>query len=71
MSAAAIGEPERITGYGLAGVAVYPASGPEAVVAAWAALPHGTELLILSRSACAALGSRLDARDVLWVEVPE
>jgi vacuolar-type H+-ATPase subunit F/Vma7 len=71
MSAAAIGEPERIAGYGLAGVAVFPAVGREAVAAAWATLPPDTALLILSRSARAALGSRLDERDLVWVEVPE
>ncbi len=71
MSAAAIGEPGRITGYGLAGVALFPASEPAAVAAAWEALPPETALLILSRSARAALGSLLDERDLVWVEVPE
>jgi vacuolar-type H+-ATPase subunit F/Vma7 len=71
MSAAAIGEPERLAGYGLAGVVVFPASDPEAVLAAWAALPPDTELLIVSGSARAVLASRLDERSMVWVQVPE
>ena len=71
MSVAAIGEPERVAGYGLAGAALYPASDPATVEAAWAALPPDTGLLILSRSAAAVLSSRLAELEVVWVEVPE
>jgi vacuolar-type H+-ATPase subunit F/Vma7 len=71
MSVAAIGEPERVAGYGLAGAAVFPAPDPETVLAAWEALPDDAELLILSRSARILLGSRLDERRLVWVEVPE
>jgi vacuolar-type H+-ATPase subunit F/Vma7 len=71
MSVAAIGEPERIAGYGLAGVALFPASESASVEAAWAALPPDAGLLILSRSAAAVLASRLAEREVVWVEVPE
>lgn len=71
MSVAAIGEPERVAGYGLAGAAVFPAPDPASVLAAWEALPDDAELLILSRSARILLGSRLDERRLVWVEVPE
>jgi hypothetical protein len=71
MSVAAIGEPERVAGYGLAGAAVYPASDRESVLAAWDALPEDAELLILSRSARVLLASHLDDRLLVWVEVPE
>lgn len=71
MSVAAIGEPEQLAGYGLAGVAMFPASDPHAVLAAWAALPPDTELLILSGTARATLASRLDERGVVWVQVPQ
>jgi vacuolar-type H+-ATPase subunit F/Vma7 len=71
VSVAAIGEPQQIAGYGLAGVALFPASDPAGVLAAWATLPNDTGLVILSRSAAAVLASRLVERDVVWVEVPE
>jgi vacuolar-type H+-ATPase subunit F/Vma7 len=71
MSVAAIGDPQQVAGYGLAGAAVYPAPDPQAVLAAWEALPADAELVILSRSARAVLGPRLDDRRLVWVEVPE
>ena len=71
MSAAAIGEPERISGYGLAGVALYPAAGPQAAVAAWDGLPAGVTLVVLSARARQALGRRLERPGRIWVEIPE
>ena len=68
---AAIGAGDRIAGYGLAGVTVFPAAGGAEVAAAWAALPDGVELLVLDRAARVQLEAVLDERGVLWVEVPE
>ena len=71
MSVGAIGEHDRVAGYGLAGVAVFVAADAEAAVAAWDSLPPDVELLLLSHSAYRALASRLDDRRLLWVELPE
>jgi vacuolar-type H+-ATPase subunit F/Vma7 len=52
---AAIGEETRVCGFGLAGVAVLPAETPEAVRAAWDGLAGDVTLVILTRTAAAAL----------------
>ena len=71
MSVAAIGEADRIDGYGLAGVALFHASDSQSALAALAAIPPDTGLLILSRTAALQLAPRLAERDIVWVEVPE
>lgn len=71
MSVAAIGEASLLMGYALAGVEVIDARDAEAARGAWAELPAGVALVILTSGARAALGSRLEEDQVLWVEVPE
>ena len=51
----AIGEPERVRAFALAGVSVAPARDARAVRAAWVALPPATVLVILTPMAGAAL----------------
>lgn len=51
----ALGAPEDLAGFSMAGAMVLPASNPEEVRNTWAALPPGTALVILTRNAAAAL----------------
>ena len=51
----AIGEPERVRVFALAGVSVVPAEDGRAARAAWVALPPETALVILTPMAGAAL----------------
>ncbi|GAA2244256.1 MULTISPECIES: hypothetical protein [Kitasatospora] len=55
----ALGERTRVAGWSLAGVTVLVADQPEAVRRAWADLPEGVELVILTPAAGRALGSAL------------
>lgn len=66
----AIGERERLRGLALAGVGVLRADDPDAVRAAWTALPADVGLVILTVAARAALplGERTER---LWVVMPE
>jgi vacuolar-type H+-ATPase subunit F/Vma7 len=57
---AAIGERDRVAGFAFAGVQVRAAEDPDTVRAAWRALPADIALLILTRSAQAALRDELD-----------
>ena len=47
----AIGEPDEVEGYALAGAHVICAGDAESVRAAWASLPPGTGLVVLGRRA--------------------
>jgi len=58
---AAIGRRERVRGFALAGVEVLPAADEAAARAAWAALPSGTAVVILTPDAQAALRVELAA----------
>jgi vacuolar-type H+-ATPase subunit F/Vma7 len=53
---AVIGEEALVRGFGLAGAAVLPASGPEQVQSAWHSLAADVSLVILTPAAAAALG---------------
>jgi vacuolar-type H+-ATPase subunit F/Vma7 len=68
----AIGETERLRGFGFAGVDVIAADDPAAAQAAWQALASDVALVILTPDACAALGGDdLDPRaERLWVVMP-
>ncbi|MBC9713898.1 hypothetical protein H9Y04_15110 [Streptomyces sp. TRM66268-LWL] len=56
---AAIGERLRVVGTAAAGVVVLPAEDPEAVRAAWRALPADVGLVMLTPAAADALGPEL------------
>ncbi|MCD0484520.1 hypothetical protein [Streptacidiphilus sp. ASG 303] len=56
---AALGEEARTAGFALAGVRVLAAGDPDAVRAAWRRLPPGTDLVLLTPAAAAALGPDL------------
>ncbi|MFI8458576.1 hypothetical protein [Kitasatospora sp. NPDC085464] len=56
---AAIGERTRVAGLALAGVVVLVAERPEEVRRAWAELPEGAELVILTPDAARAGGREL------------
>jgi vacuolar-type H+-ATPase subunit F/Vma7 len=67
----AIGERERVHGFAFAGVRVAAAGQPDAVLAAWRALPADVGLVILTRAAHTALVAELSERDQrLWVVMP-
>ncbi|MFH8387207.1 hypothetical protein ACH4E7_40915 [Kitasatospora sp. NPDC018058] len=67
----AIGAPTEVAGLALAGVTVLVAEQPEEAVAAWAALPGGTALVLVGRAAAQALGpARLDATEPLTAVLP-
>ena len=66
----AIGRPEIVAGYALAGVEVIAAADAAAVQAAWETLPADVALVILTPAARAALGGRLDERPgLVWAEL--
>ncbi|WP_432138401.1 MULTISPECIES: V-type ATP synthase subunit F [unclassified Streptomyces] len=68
---AAIGERPRVTGLLTAGVEVFPAHDPDAVRAAWDALPAHVALVILTPAAAAALPpDRLDGDRPLTAVMP-
>ncbi|MGW4561132.1 hypothetical protein ACWEN3_01595 [Streptomyces sp. NPDC004561] len=60
---AAIGARTDVCGLALAGVEVLVAEGPEAVRAAWRALPDTVGLVILTAEAAGALGGAARAPD--------
>ncbi len=66
----ALGEPDRVMGYALAGAAVIEAAGAESVRAAWDDLPADTALVILTSAAHAALEGRLGERRALVAVLP-
>jgi len=53
----AVGEPAAVRGFALAGVLVLPAVTAEEVRRAWAAVPAGTAVVLLTRAASEALGA--------------
>ena len=59
----ALGEPATVRGFALAGVQVLPAVTAEEVGRAWAALPAGTAVVLLTRAASEALGAVAAAPD--------
>jgi vacuolar-type H+-ATPase subunit F/Vma7 len=65
----AIGEPELLAGYALAGVEVLAAADAREARAAWDTL-DGTGLLILTPAAQAALGDRLRDAPIPWAVLP-
>jgi vacuolar-type H+-ATPase subunit F/Vma7 len=69
--AVAIGARPLVAGYALAGVEVVEAHGPEAVRAAWQAIPDDVALLILTREASQVLTRELEQRPELpWTVLP-
>lgn len=60
---AAIGEPERVRVFALAGVHVAAATNAQAARAAWLALPVEVSLVILTPMAAAALGEAAEGRE--------
>ncbi|MFJ9846642.1 hypothetical protein ACIRYZ_40660 [Kitasatospora sp. NPDC101155] len=67
----AIGARTEVAGLALVGVTVLAAERPEEAVAAWAALPEGTALVLVGRAAARALGpARLDATEPLTAVLP-
>ncbi|MFD0274261.1 V-type ATP synthase subunit F [Kitasatospora sp. NPDC127111] len=68
---AAIGERTRVAGFALAGVTVLVAERPQEVLDAWADLPEGTALVIVTPAAARALGpERLAATRPLTAVMP-
>lgn len=66
----AIGAPETIEGFALAGVRVIPAVSAAEARAAWAARPADTGLAILTPDVRAALADVLRRSGALHVELP-
>lgn len=58
---AVLGEEARVVNFGLGGAVVVPADGPEAVRAAWTALPEETAVVLLTAAAAGALGDTASA----------
>jgi vacuolar-type H+-ATPase subunit F/Vma7 len=67
----AIGKRARLEGYALAGVEVIDAKDTPEAKQAWDGLPPDVGLVLLDRSAQAALAERLAQAALLWVVVPE
>ena len=66
-----LGEAVRAAGFALAGATVIAAEDAAAVRDAWAALPGGTAVVVLTPAAAAALGELVRQRpDVLTVAMP-
>ena len=66
---AAIGEPVRLRGYALVGAELCAA---EDFAADWEGLPDDIAVLLLTRTAHAALAARLHERpELLWAVVPD
>ncbi len=65
-----IGEPALVAGYAMAGVTTMPVQGPDEARQAWASLPSGTTLVILTAAAAAALGGGLSEADPLTAVMP-
>lgn len=57
---AALGAPDALAGYELAGARLVPAQSPEEIRQAWDLLPADTAVVILTPEAAAALADRLD-----------
>jgi vacuolar-type H+-ATPase subunit F/Vma7 len=66
---AVLGAEREVEGYALAGALVLTAATPDAVRAAWAALPADVALVLLTAAAADALDSR-EAGDRLTVVLP-
>ncbi|WP_201845235.1 hypothetical protein [Myceligenerans indicum] len=67
---AAIGAMVDIQGFGLAGVRVLPADGPDEVRSAWRGLDEAVELVILTANAAAALAGEPPAEHPLTAVLP-
>lgn len=66
----AIGEPELVEGFALAGATVIAAAEPDAVRAAWERLPETVTMVVLSPRAAGALGELLGLRPILHAVTP-
>jgi len=66
----AIGAPEQLLGYGLAGVRIVEAADDEAVRASWAALEPDPGLVLLTAEARRALGRTIERTEALWTVIP-
>lgn len=68
---AALGERERVRGFGFAGVQLAAAEDADAARAAWRSLPGDVGLVILTQAAHAALVVELAEQEQrLWVVMP-
>ena len=67
----AIGDPRKLAGYALAGVAVLAAVSPEEAHAAWAGPASGAGLVLLTASAAEAIDGADEDVHRLVVVVPE
>ncbi|HUC55911.1 MAG TPA: hypothetical protein VMA95_00810 [Streptosporangiaceae bacterium] len=70
--AAVIGEPLRVSGYGLAGAWLCPAPDQQEAVRGWLSLPADIAVVILTRQAAGWLSDELASRpDLLPVILPD
>ena len=67
----AVGEPDRLAGLVLAGVAVLPAETAAEVLAAWADLEGVAGLVLLTPAAARALAGRPDTGRPLRAVIPQ
>ena len=67
---AVLGERHRVEGFALAGASVIVAADAEAVREAWARLPDGVDVVVLTPAAAAAIGDSRAPRP-LTVVLPE
>ncbi|MBR7825607.1 hypothetical protein KDK95_04760 [Actinospica sp. MGRD01-02] len=66
----ALGEEERVQGFALAGVRVVPAQDGTSVLEAWRELAPDAVVVILTRKAAQALGTRVRDSAALTVVLP-
>ena len=70
MRVVAIGDPDVLRGYALAGVAILPAADEPAVAAAWENVDGDVGLVLLTPAAREVLEGRLGDRGAMWIELP-
>lgn len=69
---AVIGEPLRVSGYGLAGALPLPASDQAQALRLWRELPGDVVVVVLTARAAAWLGGEFASRpDVLYAVIPD
>ncbi|GAA3293276.1 hypothetical protein Dvina_32320 [Dactylosporangium vinaceum] len=68
---AAIGAAADVRGYALAGVAVWPAAGPDAARTAWLALGPQVAVVMVTAEAARAIGPAVDDLARMVVVLPD
>ncbi len=71
MRVVAIGDPDLLRGYALAGVEILPATDEPTVAGAWENIDRDVGLVLLTPAARELLEGRLDDRGAMWIDLPD